>query len=67
MRLYIISTFACAFIGVKTKSVGLMGGWEWPPLVECAAAATAGQAGAASARQDEPRWQWGPEAAAWKL
>lgn len=57
MRLYIISTFACAFIGVKTKSVGLMGGWEWPPLVECAAAATAGQAGAASARQDEPRWQ----------
>lgn len=64
MRLYITSTFACVFIGVKAKKRWGNGRVR---VTSAAAAANAGQAGAASARQDEPRWQWGPEAAAWKL
>lgn len=61
-RLYIISMFGYAFIGVKNNWG--TGRWEWPRFAK---RVSARQVGTGTVCQDEPRWQGGPEAVAWKL
>lgn len=61
-HLYIISVFRYAFISVKNNWG--TGRWEWPRFAKRVAAR---QVGTGTVCQDEPRWQGGPEALAWKL